>query len=255
MTAFKHIAIMGLGLMGGSLAKAIKAYAPTSISAITRNKTAAKQALADHSIDAHTTLENLDPSVDLVFICTPMSTLIQTIHKTCAHCSSNTLITDIGSVKGYLAAKNFPPNVVLGHPIAGSEKQGYAHAQANLFQNKRYVLIPPTTPHPHYDTLKQLITDIGSTLIECDADTHDKQLALSSHFPYFAAKAAFTLSQKAGLDPRFIGPGFQSFTRIAHSDEDWARDIATYNKTEVLKTLKDYQSTLSSLFTDIEKTP
>eukprot|EP01047_Picozoa_sp_COSAG01_P047227 COSAG01_NODE_4493_length_4977_cov_332.394208_8_plen_244_part_00 len=236
---------MGLGLMGGSLAKAIKAYAPAHITAITRNKAAVRQALADQSIDTHCTLEALDPQTNLVFVCTPMQQLIGHIKQLCMHCSPETLITDIGSVKGYLAAENFPDKVILGHPIAGREKTGYAYALADLFQNRPYVLIPPKKPTLQYKALKKLIIAIGSQLIECDAETHDKQLAMSSHFPYFAAKAALDLSKELGLDPRFVGPGFESFTRVGHSDAAWGDDLLRYNAKAIQAVQDAYLDKLS----------
>lgn len=236
---------MGLGLMGGSIAKAIKKYTTAHITAITLNQQEAKQALLDGSIDQCVRLDALNSDVELVFVCTPMKDIKEHILQLTRHCSQQTIITDIASAKGFLANENFADNVILGHPIAGSEKKGYFHADADLFKNRSYVVIPPKVVDTRYERLKELIDTIGARVIECDAQTHDQQLALSSHAPYVMAKLALDVSRSMGLDSRFIGPGFESFTRVGHSDPAWGKAVTTLNSEAVKSVLDAYSQALN----------
>ena len=238
--------------MGGSLAKAIKHFSPCYITAIEADPISAKLAKTEGSVDAFCSLCDLPASVELVFVCTPMSRVKNHIKQLLIHCSSETLISDIASAKAYLAKENFPDRVILGHPIAGKETAGYASAETRLFDKRSYVLIPPKNRLKGYEKLKELIESIGAVVIECSAAHHDKQLALSSHFPYFAAKAALNTTQKCELDQAFIGPGFESFTRLAHSQATWAKDITRFNKEEIVCAIESYQQSLSLLLKELQ---
>lgn len=233
--------------MGGSLAKAIKHFSPCTITGVDSSEAVIQAAFDFGCIDSSSTVAALPSSVELVFVCTPMSRIKDHIQQLLHSTSSDTLISDIGSAKAYLAKENFPNRVILGHPIAGKAGGGFSASDALLFKERSYILVPPKKAPDGYDALKVLLGSLGAILVECDAYFHDQQLALSSHFPYFAAKAAYDMTQTHGLKPPFIGPGYESFTRLAHSQEAWAKDISLFNKESLVEALQLYQDQLSKL--------
>jgi prephenate dehydrogenase len=250
------MALLGVGLMGGSLGLAVKrarlvgeivGYAPQAAEL----KRAVHRGVIDRP--AKTAVEAVQ-GADLVVLATPVG-CFESLVKTCAGSfKPGALLTDVGSVKGALVGRIealLPPYVVYlsAHPLAGREQSGIEAASAALFDGSRCLITPGATARP--DALKQLTRfweRIGATVTTLDPFEHDRYLALVSHLPHLVAYALVTCAMDAAKEaPGLLGfsaGGFRDFTRIAASSPGMWRDICLENRTEILRALTRYQSIL-----------
>jgi prephenate dehydrogenase len=258
--------VVGLGLIGGSLASAMRAsrYA-TEIRGFDLEPATRSQALLTGLVDVIApTLPEALANAGLVVIAVPTLAVERVLDAVREHAPYNVVITDVASVKGTVldAARRvfgaLPPGLVPGHPIAGSEQSGVAAARPDLFRGHRVIL----TPHSHsapeaLDCVRHLWEQAGASVFCMDAAEHDRVLALTSHLPHMLA---FTLvnvlsKQDASEDIfRFAAGGFRDFTRIASSDPVMWRDIALANRAALLDAIDLYAEGLASLRTVVEST-
>jgi len=255
----KKIVIFGVGLIGGSVALALKKKHPeVNIIGVGRLPAHLETALSLGLIDAAST--NIAEAVvdaDVILIATPVAQTPIILKSIQPHLSKNTIITDVGSTKSDViaCAKEIlgPQNnqFIGGHPIAGAEKSGASAAKIDLFINKNVVL----TPTEHTDdwvknTITQLWLDCGAQVTQMPAKKHDEIFASVSHLPHLLA---FTLVNDIANHPNaaqlfsFAASGFRDFTRIAGSHPEMWRDIALANQNALLASLTRYQQALSSL--------
>jgi len=261
--AFNQIGIVGLGLIGGSLSAQIKAKFPTTkVFAQDSHESALEFAKKKRWIDAGvTTLSKLPKKLDLVIVATPMHAINKTVNALAAHLESPCVITDVGSVKTpFVKAKHklrAGQVFIGGHPMAGSEKSGVENASVRLFDKASYLLCPVKSKG--YLEFKQFLAALDFYVVELDAETHDRLLALASHLPYFMAmlsvqtvKAALKPSERK-LFAKIIAGGFRDTTRVASASPLWAKDIAELNKKSVVKALKLSEKKMGDLLKLIEK--
>lgn len=269
MASINRITILALGLIGGSLAKALKAngYAG-EIVGWGRREASLEKGLQLGVIDRYSLdLARAVEGADVVVIATPTLIAADMLGQladlsACGAMGENTIITDVASVKGSLlaAAKQafgaVPANLVLGHPIAGSEKSGVEAAKADLFVNHRVILTPTAETSPAaLQTIKAMWQSTGAELVEMPVDEHDKVLAATSHLPHLLAYSL--VDALAGSDEkqnifRFAAGGFRDFTRIASSDPTMWRDISLANSEAILSTIDLFTENLAQLRTAIE---
>ena len=267
--SINRITILALGLIGGSLAKALKANGFTGeIVAWGRGEASLKTGVELGIVDRYSLdLAEAVAATDIIVIATPTLIAAEMLHQLAALKAEGVLgdeviITDVASVKGnmLIAAKQafgeVPANLVLGHPIAGSEKSGVAAAKADLFINHRVILTPTTETSPAaLQTIKSLWQTTGAELVEMPVDEHDKVLAATSHLPHLLA---YTLVDAlAGSDEqqnifRFAAGGFRDFTRIASSDPTMWRDITLANSEAILSMIDVFSASLLQLRRAIE---
>lgn len=253
---YSAIGFVGLGLLGGSIARLIREHHPSlPLYAVSRRQSTIDYACEHGIIDGGgTTVEALPQSCALVFICTPIRHLSEDIKSVSEWIKSTCVITDIGSVKEQVirTVKHLRPEhlYIPGHPMAGNEKTGITHAESTLVKEANYFLVP--TPHPAYDTFKTFLRELQFTVIEMDARTHDKLAATASHIPYLMA--ALTLSPALGLSKAeqqllksVIASGFRDTTRVASSDPVWGADVAEFNQANILDGLQEIQDKLKLL--------
>lgn len=249
---FQNIAIIGLGLLGGSICKAIKLHHPhITISTTLHRSPDYEQAMLEGWIDSScSSLKELLQQAELIILASPIGTIIpiaQQIHRELPYRDKKLLVMDIASVKGAIAQtfENLGRSAlefIATHPMAGCEHQGFAHSQASLFVNHPWII----TPHRHNAsaTLEQISTfvqQLGAIPHYLEASEHDKQTALISHLPGIIAKSFFDFIQK--LHPHSLclcGPGFHSFTRLAHDNSQLRREIAQYNEKAIKKYLSQW---------------
>ncbi len=256
------ILIVGLGLIGGSLARALReagfgsryiAYGPREASL--------QQGLQLGVIDAYyLDLEAALIEADVVVVCSPTlkaAELLEQILPGLQQREKPPVVTDAASVKGNLLAAarracgEEPPFLVLGHPIAGSERSGVAAADASLYQQHRVILTP--TANTDADALalvRQMWAAAGAEVVEMDIQQHDAVLAATSHLPHALAYALVdALAQSDASDDifRFAAGGFRDFTRIASSDPVMWRDIALANRDALLTALDNFSEHLAAL--------
>lgn len=259
------IVIFGVGLIGGSVALALKkAGVVTKIVGVGRNIENLQTALKLGAIDeAEADIAKAVANADLVLIATPVAQTPKILEAIIPHLAQNTVVTDAGSTKTDIAkyvinaskqAKNpehFLSQFVGGHPIAGAEKSGVSAAKADLFSRKNVVLTPnENTSADAIKLVRELWQSTGAKVSEMTAQAHDQIFAAVSHLPHLLA---FTLVNDLAHRPNakqlfdFAASGFRDFTRIAGSSPEMWRDISLANKTALLSELEAYQSELSTL--------
>lgn len=236
---FQAIGIVGCGLIGCSIAAALKQRGFRGrIVGCGRPGTNLETALARGYVDAaETDLSKTVRSCDLVVVCTPVDRIVDDVRQAASACSKGTLITDAGSVKHSICgslASGIPPGVTFigSHPIAGSERQGCTHASPDLFVHHVCVLTPePTAPRTEIDRLSVFWRLLGMTVVEMSAEAHDRALAQTSHVPHIVAS-----SLAASLEPEnrhLAAGGFLDTTRIASGDPKLWTAILSANSRDV----------------------
>lgn len=255
----KKLVIFGVGLIGGSVALALKKHAGAPfIVGVGRSIESLQQAKDLGVIDAlETNVQAACSDADMILIAAPVAqtkTILQSIKP---HLGKNTIITDAGSTKSDVLAaarealgERFS-QFVGGHPIAGAEKSGVAAAHADLFIGKNVVLTPTLeTNQDAVSRARQLWRDCGAKVSEMSAETHDGIFAAVSHLPHLLAFALVNeIANRANAKQlfSFAASGFRDFTRIAGSHPEMWRDIALANKTALLGEISAYEQQLSHL--------
>ncbi len=250
-----EVAIVGLGLMGGSLALALRGQCRTIIG-VDKDPAVAQEALARGIVDQVTVFE-VAHNTDVLILASPVRAIVSQINQLSSSAfypPRATVVVDLGSTKAQVmgAMAELPPRFepVGGHPMSGKSTSGLAHASADLFRNKPFVLTPPG--HTSVRALAiayELVERVGGRLLVMSAEHHDQLAALISHLPYTAAVALVRTVLAAGDDQAWemASSGFRDSTRLAASDLDMMVDILTTNRGPVLKALGSYREQLDAL--------
>ncbi len=257
---FSKITIIGVGLVGGSLALAARASGVVSkIIGVGRNSENLKQALDMGAIDGFETDAAAGVSgSDLVVLAGPVGMFNKIAVEIRPHLKAGCLVTDVGSVKGDLVLKLesiMPEGVsfIGGHPIAGGSSSGAAFARADLFEGARFILTPTTqTPRDELSRLQEFWGRLGSRVSLMDPYEHDKVFAAVSHLPHLVAYCLVNTVADRDEVIRNAGRGFLDTTRIASSPPDIWCDIFSMNKNNVLYSLSRFEEALSDLKALIE---
>jgi prephenate dehydrogenase len=247
-----RIAVVGAGLVGGSVAAAARA-AGASVALTDRD--AAVRARADAAGLADRVADDVPSAVrdaDLVVVAVPATVAADVIVEVAGHARPDALLTDVASLKGDLvptverrlaAADLGPGRFVGGHPMAGSERSGPEAADAHLFQGATWVLTPTPTTEPETLTrVSAVLRDLGARVLALDPDLHDQLVAVTSHLPQVAASAiadvaAETTSRLGEAVLAVAGGGFRDTTRIAASDPGLWVGILGGNRDAVVEAL------------------
>jgi cyclohexadieny/prephenate dehydrogenase len=257
---FKRVAIIGFGLIGSSLARAVKAHG------------LAESIIAcDMSEEARATIKRLsladmvtgDPAeavahADLVVIAAPLGAYAGIAAQIAPALKPGTIVSDVGSVKTPVVRDLpglLPKHVILvpGHPIAGTENSGPGSGFETLFEGRWFILTPPAgTDRAAVDKVAALWRGCGSEIEVMDAQHHDKVLGITSHLPHLIAYTivgtAANLEEDAQSEViKFSASGFRDFTRIAASDPTMWRDVFLNNREAVLEMLQRFTEDLTAL--------
>lgn len=259
---FKQVAIVGVGLIGGSLGLVLKQRAMAdSIVGIGRRVENLKTAVELGAIDRYVADAKAGVTgADLVVLATPVDTYERHL-KDWGHClTPGTIVTDVGSVKGPLVAQAeglMPERVrfVGAHPIAGREKTGVAAGSPGLFKGARCILTPTGKTDPKaLQTVRELWEAAGSIVLSMDPFLHDRILGAVSHLPHVAAFALINaLTEiKDRTTPEldllaYAGGGLRDTTRIAASSPEMWRDIFLWNKQNLVAMIEAYEQQLRHL--------
>ncbi|MFN2328119.1 MAG: prephenate dehydrogenase/arogenate dehydrogenase family protein [Chromatocurvus sp.] len=256
------VAIIGLGLIGGSLAMALRDAAVVhELLACDSQADAIAEGIARGVVDrALDSPREALAQADIVVLCVPTvaaADLLADLSREAARIGSSTIITDVASVKGGLEARMFeqhgcvPPQVVLGHPIAGSERSGVGAARGDLFRDHLTILTPAENTSEHaLAVVSNLWRAAGASVVCMAVSAHDRVLAATSHLPHMLAYCLVdTLARSSHRDDvfRFAAGGFRDFTRIASSDPVMWRDVALANREALLEAVDDFSQHLSTL--------
>ena len=265
MDQIKKVAIIGVGLIGGSLGLAIKKLpkAP-EVLGFSLSKSTTEKAVKRGAIDV--ACQNIDECVkeaDVVFIATPVGKIVDIVKEISSKVKDGAIISDVGSTKSSVVKtiESFlPKNIhfIGGHPVTGSENDGIDYASANLFRNFYYVLTPTAaTDSNAFKILHTLLTSIGANVLAVDADKHDAILATLSHLPHMVAAMLVNMAAKQVAEKQnwllLAAGGFRDTTRIAASKPAIWLDICLENKQALVENLREFEKSLKELIVLIEE--
>jgi prephenate dehydrogenase len=260
------ITIIGLGLIGGSIAKTLSGSKVHQILAFDTNQSSISNALENQSIQE--SLESLDElkrieyEDSLVIIATPPSVTTDILKSLEFLFNSSVTITDTTSTKSslnkILQKFNFPENIIFSHPVAGSHLSGEINSIDDLFKGKSTILsYHDSAASLHVNRVMSLWTELGSKVSVLDAELHDQIFAYSSHLPHVAAYAL--LNTLKGLDQDdlalFSGGGLGEFLRLASSSPEMWTDIFSMNEKNISSAINDLVQSLNILQDKIENNP
>lgn len=254
------IGIVGLGLIGGSLGLDFKRLGHTVLGIARRSETC-DVALHYGAVDqASTELKSLS-TADIIFICTPIHAIEPTAIALAPHLSPETVLTDVGSVKGAIveAVTQHWPNFVGGHPMAGKTEVGIEVAEPHLFAHRAYVITPTAqTPPTAVARLTELATALQANVFTCSPEIHDRAVAWISHLPVMISGSLIQAClhepdpEVRTLAEQFASSGFRDTSRVGGGHPELGLMMARYNRAEVLRSLKTYQQEIQQLTTLIE---
>jgi prephenate dehydrogenase len=256
---FNKVTIIGVGLIGGSLARVMKAQKICGeIHGAGRGRETLEEAIRLGVIDhmgrgpAHAV-----EHADLVVLATPVGTFASLVREIAPHLKNGAILTDVGSVKGGLVRiieGLLPPGArfVPGHPIAGREKHGVGAASEDLFRGAKCIITPTEkTDVNALEAVTALWTAAGMNVVIMDPEQHDHIFAAVSHLPHAAAYAMVStvaeFSSGADNYTTFSGAGFRDFTRIAASSPEMWRDICLLNGKNIVEMIEQYQFALNRI--------
>lgn len=256
---FGEVLVIGAGLIGGSLAKAMRERRlAAGVTGYGRHRESLLQGVELGVLDKVTDdLPAAIAAADLIVLGVPTLSVKDYLPVIAEHRKPGCVVTDVASVKGEIARAieaqlgEMPPWFVLGHPIAGSEQSGIAASKADLYINHKVVLTPVANTDPQaLDAMVSLWKAVGATVDLMSVEQHDTVLAATSHLPH---ALAFTLVDTlAGLDVnvdvfRFAAGGFRDFTRIASSHPVMWHDIMLANGDAILHVIDEFRANLATL--------
>ena len=256
------VAIIGVGLIGGSIGMALKERGlARRVIGVGRRKESLDKAKAARAIDEATLdISSGVKDAELIIVCTPVGRIIDDVKQAAAHCPANALITDGGSTKGEivkaldgkLPGKLGTARFVGSHPLAGSEKNGPQNAKANLYEG-RIVLVTPgkKTTSEDADAVSDFWSALGASVRQMSPVEHDKILAATSHTPHMVASAL--AAAMTDEERPLCGTGWRDSTRIAAGDVEVWTQIFLANRTNTLKSLARFEKTLSALKSALER--
>lgn len=254
MARFQRAALIGVGLIGGSLGMALRARGlAREVVGIMRAEPAIAHAQQRGAIDRGT----MDPAAgvqdaDLVVLAVPPEHVVPMAERVVPHLARGALLTDVASVKAGIVRSIdalLPPArsaiFVGGHPMAGNEGQGIAAADPRLFEGAAYLITPaPRTSRAAVDRLAELARGIGAVPVEMAPDAHDHAVALVSHLPYLVAAA---LVGATGEAAPAVGPAFLGATRVAGSPVPLWAQICRLNREQIRAALRAFREELARL--------
>jgi prephenate dehydrogenase len=264
---FARLGIFGVGLIGGSIAKAARLnQLANTIIGYGREQDLVNLKLAKQLgvIDEYfindaiiADLKNHSQSNDCIIIATPVASIESILQLLKPVWSDNSIYSDVGSTKVNIieaAQRVFgtvPTNLVPAHPIAGAENSGVQAALNDLFVNRRLIITPTNNTNPQaVAIIKQFWQQLGSSIFEMSAQHHDSILAATSHLPHLLAFALVDMLGHKNEQSdilKYAAGGFKDFTRIASSDPTMWTAICSANKTEIIPLLEQYKNELTKL--------
>ena len=256
---FQKVGIVGLGLIGGSIALAAREIWPASLVIGVDNKDVLETAMRLHAIDVAADDPYVLAEADLVILAAPVRQNIELLRELDDNVTQPAVVTDVGSTKRAIveAARTLPPRFVFigGHPLGGAAQAGLEHARPDLFSGRPWLLTPSTESGDAVEKLSAFVKALGAEPRIVDVATHDRLLAFLSHLPQLTASALMTVVGNAvgaqGL--ALSGKGLADTTRLASSPAEIWRDITATNADEIGPALDELIAVLQGLRRDLPK--
>lgn len=260
-----HVAFIGLGLIGGSIAKGFRRQGiPMHIYAYARHREILEIARADGTVNEildSVTDERLG-QCDYIFLCTPVADAAAYMAQIKPLLKPGCILTDVGSTKTEIHKAAHVLELdhcfIGGHPMAGSEKSGYAYASDHLVENAYYVLTPtPQVPVSSIEEFQRLIATLGAIVLVLDHDKHDYVVAAISHLPHIIASSLVNLVRDSDDQNHTMkavaAGGFKDITRIASASPVMWQQICLTNASHISSVLKDYIDSLNQTLVSIQE--
>ena len=265
----QRIAIIGLGVLGGSVARAVKKrFQNAVITAFDPNSSDLEKALAEKVIDRRIDYSEIHPAdYDITVVATPVAVSIDIIKELCSQRRSvgDSLVIDVGSVKGFVQNEISPlenSSVFIGcHPMAGSEKAGFENSSSEIFEGASVIITPHRNNSDNaLQKIRSLWEKLGARILEMNPLLHDEVVSYTSHLPHLiACSIVETLSKylkktdAADNEKYLIGNGFMDTTRVASGSPELWRDILMLNRGNLCRSLSEYIEGLQELRDMLEK--
>lgn len=267
--ASANVGIIGVGLIGASLALALRRGGYTGeirgydIAAVPGGADVAGAVTGDGGIrlPQEDTIERLCEVSDVLVLATPPGEFGSCIERLIPKWTPDKVLTDVGSIKGDVVAQvrrlfgQPPPGFVPGHPIAGSEKSTAAAARADLFAGAKVILTPLEETSPEaYATVCELWKITGAQIEQMDYTTHDEIFAMVSHLPHVVAYALVNcvVAHDGDMVDEYAAGGFRDYTRVARSSPEMWRDICLANRDNLIRALRLYAAEIRDIIAKIE---
>ncbi len=257
---FLTFGFVGIGLIGGSVAKSLRSVYP-GCKIIVYNRSAEPRVMALNDGTANVAVSEVHEAFgecDYIFLCTPVEKNVEYLKKLKPLVKDDCIITDVGSVKGNIhqavAELEMQSMFIGGHPMAGSEKTSYEHSSDKLLENAYYALTPEDcVPSERVEEFTQIIKDIGAIPIRLSFQEHDRVVAAISHLPHLIASSLVNLVKKSDSPQEYMkmiaAGGFKDITRIASSSPEMWEQICMTNTENIAGMLQSYINDL----TDVKK--
>lgn len=248
-----RVTVIGLGLIGGSIALAARGRADAQTSGWDPDPSVCARALARGALCfASGSLEDAVKQAQAVFVAAPVSALAQSVAAVLAAAPADCVVSDVGSTKREVLAGQHDPRFLGGHPLAGAESSGIEHARADLFDGASWYLTPTeSTEGLLYERLYRLLAQFGAHPEAIDADTHDRLLAHVSHLPHVFANVLVAQALAARRDDEkrlpVAGPSFRDATRVAGANSAIWTDIYLSNADALVPALDDAIARLAAV--------
>jgi prephenate dehydrogenase len=257
MQTWDTVAIIGVGLIGGSIGLALRERKlARRVIGIGRRRESLEKALARGCVDEVTTsIAEGAKQASLIVVCSPVESIAQHVREAAQHCPEGCVITDAGSTKAglvadaesALAGRSARLLFVGSHPIAGSERNGPEAATADLFEGRVAVVTPTDrSDNSAISAVEEFWESLGSRVMRMAPEEHDAILARTSHLPHLVASALAATTPGNGETPPLTGTGWADTTRIAAGDPELWRQILLANRGATLNALTDFENVLKS---------
>lgn len=250
------ITIIGLGLMGGSLALALHGRCKKLFGIDKDDRTIEISRGLNIFDGVYTTYPEDFSTIDVIILAVPVLTIIETIREIPAIHKNKAIILDLGSTKSQImeAMQELPGRFdpIGGHPMCGKEKSTIQYAEPDLFNGANFVLTPlERTTHRAREIAEDIVKEIGAIPLWLDAKTNDKLTAVTSHLPYLMANALSGMTPIEYSD--LAGTGFRSATRLSGSSISMMVDILKTNRKNILESLKTFINRLESIYETLDQ--
>ncbi|MCU1461558.1 MAG: tyrA [Acidimicrobiales bacterium] len=242
MTSPGRAAVVGTGLIGGSIGLALRARG-WHVTGTDRDEQRAARALELGALDT----VGVDPSADVTFVATPVGAVVAEVRRALEETEG--AVTDVGGVKGTIVRQLPDPRFVGGHPMAGSEQEGVDGADASLFEGATWVLTPTVdTDAAAFTRVRSLVTDLGAEVIALAPEQHDALVAVVSHVPHLTAATLMGLAAEGAEAHtallRLAAGGFRDMTRVAAGHPGIWPDICEENREAIVAALDNLTAAL-----------
>ncbi len=228
------IGVIGLGLIGGSIFKRLRAGGYNVVGVSTSQS--GEEIYSDYSVLSE---------CKVVFVCTPIHTVLDVLDCLSKILSPETIVTDVSSLKEFVTKKSYPFKFIPSHPMAGTEFSGFDNSFAELFEGAKWVITP--FDNSDISVLEGLIKALGAVPVYTDAKAHDTAVAMVSHAPMLVAQALYLSASDNNLALNLAASGFRDMTRLACSNPDMAVDMVNFNHKNIEQALLRLYSTIGDL--------